>query len=160
MRLLQEQDGTRLRAGLRGVVPAAVTLVLFVAGPAALGRVVGPDTGALEPRVAVVVRLVLFALYLVMIAVAVRLASALERRPLPGLDVDRRWLRHAGAGIACSAAGILLSLGWGVARGFRAVDLTGSISGPGGPAYVAAALGTFSSTCSSGTSTRRWCTGP
>lgn len=142
MRVLREASSNRLRASLRGVIPAVVTLAVFLGGRAVL-RAIFPLHGTTTSLgETVLLRGLLFALYVVMVWLAIRLASALDRRHYAayGVRVDGAWLRQFAAGVGFSVAGIGLSLSWGVLRGFRSVNASVDVSSPDGSAYVALAL--------------------
>nr|WP_240148891.1 type II CAAX endopeptidase family protein [Halorubellus sp. JP-L1] len=134
-----------MRASLRGVLPAAVTLLVLLAGRAAIQTVFEPAGTALSAAETVSIRVLLFALYVATIGIALRIATTLDRRRYAefGLSVDAAWLGNFAAGTVISAAGIALSLWWGVARGHRAVDLSSAASGVDEPLLVAVALLAF-----------------
>jgi membrane protease YdiL (CAAX protease family) len=143
MRFLRERDSGRLRASLRGSLPAILTLVLFVGASLLVGRAVG--AGMATAGVAAAFALLAFncLLYTGLTAGALRLGTLLDRRPWRayGLDVDGRWLRNVAAGAVISLVAIAVSLWYGDLRGVRAVDLgAAGISGPGGPLLPVLAL--------------------
>lgn len=146
MKVLREESSGRLRAGLRAVVPALVTLVLFVIGIAVLGQVFdSPSEGIASGEVI----LVLFAqvvLYLGLLWVAIRVAAKLEGHDYAafGPNVDLGWVRNFVLGTAISLVGISVSLWWGDLRGLRAVDLgAAGIDGPDEPLVLGVVLATF-----------------
>ena len=140
MRLLRERESGRLRASLRGILPAIATLALFVGVSVVVTDAVG--TGMATAGASVVFVLLAFngALYALLTAGALRAAAWLDRRPWRafGLHVDGRWLRNLGAGVVISLLAVTLSVGYGRARGLRTVDLgAAGVSGPGGPTVLA-----------------------
>lgn len=145
MRGLREQFSSRVRASLRGVLPAVVTLAVLLAGRVLLTVAFPTGTEAISVGEILLVRACFVGLYLVMIWLAVRLATQLDHRQYTdfGLAVSPGWLRDFAAGTVASSAGILLAVAWGVHRGFRAVDPSIEASGPGGPLYLAFALVVF-----------------
>jgi membrane protease YdiL (CAAX protease family) len=136
VRPLHEADADRLRASVRAVVPAVATLAALLGFGLLLASVLpSADEAAVAAGL-----LNLFAqsvLYGTLIAGAVWLAAKFERRSLSafGLDVDGRWLRDFGAGVAASLLGFAVSLWWGSLQGSRAVDLAGWT--PSGPSALA-----------------------
>lgn len=145
MRILREKRSTRYRASLRGVVPAVVTLVVFVLVGLGLATIVAPDGGTLSIGDRVAVRAGTMVLYVALTALAIGMAAKLDRRDYAsfGLDIDREWARDFLAGTAITLAGVAISLGWDVARGIRDVDLAPAANGPGGPATFGLAVVAF-----------------
>jgi membrane protease YdiL (CAAX protease family) len=145
MRVLREANSTRLRATLRAVIPAIATLVLFLAGRSVLQRLFVSNGASLSTADALLVQLLLGGLYVAMIWLTLRLASVLDRQPYAayGLAVDRDWIREFGVGVVLSAAGIGLSLWWGVVRGHRAIDRSVAVSGGDELLVAAVAFATF-----------------
>ncbi|MEY7849657.1 CPBP family intramembrane glutamic endopeptidase [Natrarchaeobius sp. A-rgal3] len=140
---IREGRSTRLRAGLRAVAPAVTTLLVLLVGLAVLAAVAdaiterSPTGGMLATLVA------LSFLYVLLIAIALWLATKLDRRRYAsyGLDLDVAWLRAfaVGAGIGFLAA--VVSVGYGAVRGFVDVDLSaGGVAGPGGPITLGLAV--------------------
>jgi len=146
MRWICEAESGRLRAGLRGTVPAVATFVIFLGGGLSLGAAVEsvPGTG---PVAAALLQLSGQAvLYVGLIAVAVAGTAKLERRDAAafGLTVDANWLKQFAAGTAFTVLGVSVSLWWGELRGFREVDLSAvAIHGPGGPSAAVVVFGLF-----------------
>jgi len=134
MRLVREADSDRLRAGLRGLTPAVVTLGILLGGFAVLGRL--PVDGPFASIVAGVV------LYGGVIGTAVLLATRLDRREFAayGLEVDAAWLRDFGVGVASSYLALTLSLAWAVTRGLREVDIAAAGVSGGGGTFVGVGL--------------------
>jgi len=145
MRVLREANSTRLRATLRAVLPAIATLVLFLAGRSVLQRLFVSNGASLSTTDALLVQLLLGWQYVAMIWLTLRLASVLDRQPYAayGLAVDRDWIREFGVGVVLSAAGIGLSLSWGVVRGHRAIDRSMAVSGGDGLLVAGVAVATF-----------------
>jgi membrane protease YdiL (CAAX protease family) len=142
---LLRDDRGRLRAGLRGVFPAVVTLLAFIAGLVALGAAFG-TTETITPTEAVAVFLAQLVLYAALTAAAVWLAAGLERSDPAsfGLAADADWLRNALAGAAISIAGVSASLWWGDWRGLRSVDLgNAGVEGAADPLAVAGVLAAY-----------------
>lgn len=138
-------DSGRLRASLRALVPAVVTLLAFVVGLATLGAAVG-TVETISPGVAVVAFLAQLVLYGALAAAAAWMAARFERRSLAAVwpSVDAAWLRQFAAGATASVVGVAVSLGWGAVRGLRAVDLGNfGVAGTADPLAVAALLGVF-----------------
>lgn len=136
MRLLRERESSRLRATLRGVLPAVAATALFLGISELAGRALG--AGMATAGTAVVFLLLAFnsALYAALTAGGLRFAAWLDRRPWRayGFHVDRRWLRNVAAGAASSLVAIAVSLRYGEFRGARAVDLgAAGVAGPGEP---------------------------
>jgi len=131
MRIFREEGSSRLRAGLRGLLPAVVTLGVLLAGFAALQRL--PVSG---PYPSVVVGALL---YVGAIGVAVLLAAKLDRREFAayGFDVDALWARDFAVGVASSYLALALSLVWALTRGLRDVDI-GAAEVSGGSGTLAA----------------------
>lgn len=142
MRVLRERGSSRLRASLRGVLPAVVTLAVLLAGRSLLTTVLPIGTGEIPLRETWVIRGCFTVLYLVMIRIAVRMAMYLDHRPFSdlGLTGSRRWLQDFAIGTGISTGGILVAIAWGTHRGFRAVDPTIDASGPGSPLYLGVAV--------------------
>ena len=143
MRFLRERDSGRLRASLRGSLPAILTLVLFVGASLLFGRAVGAGMATAGVAAAFVLLAFNSLLYTGLTAGALRLGGWLDGRPWRayGLDVDGRWLRNVAAGVVISLLGISVSLWYGDLRGVRAVDLgAAGVSGPGGPLLPVVAL--------------------
>ncbi|WP_226008037.1 CPBP family intramembrane glutamic endopeptidase [Natrinema salinisoli] len=146
MQLLRERGSTRIRASLRGVLPAVVTLVLFLGGTALLGLIVQAVTEAHSSTEVLLASIGQFVLYAVLIGVAVWSAATLEHREYTnfGLTVDGDWMREFAAGIVITLLGIMVSVWWADVRGIRAVTLTAaSITGPERPLLLGAVFGLF-----------------
>lgn len=145
VRVLREANSTRLRAGLRAVVPAVATLALLLAGRATLHAVFLSKQESLSTSEALLVQFLLGGLYVAMIGVAISLAKTLDRRQWAdfGLSVDAEWIRNFAVGALISVSGIALSLWWGVAQGYRAIDLSAAASGTNEPLVVGVALAVF-----------------
>lgn len=146
MRLFRERGTTRIRASLRGVLPAVVTLVLFLGGGALLGMIVQLVTEAGTITEVLLVSIGQFVLYAVLIKVAVWVAATLEHREYTdfGLTVDGEWTREFAAGVVITLLGITVSLWWADVRGIRTVTLTtAGITGPERPLLLAAVFGLF-----------------
>jgi len=118
------------------VVPAVATLAALLGFGSLLATVL-PSADEAAVAAGLLNLLAQSVLYGALIAGAVWLASGLERRSLGafGLDVDGRWLRDVGAGVAASLLGLAASLWWGSLQGSRAIDLAGW--GPTGPSALA-----------------------
>lgn len=146
MGILREESSSRLRASLRGLLPAIATLALFVAGLAVLGTLFASptETGSWADVLPVLVVQIL--LYLVVIGAAVWIGATLEHREYTafGLNVDAGWLRNFVAGTTITVLGIALSLWWAQFRGLRNVDLTAvDVTGPGGPVVLVVVFAVF-----------------
>lgn len=146
MELVRERDSTRVRASLRGILPAGASLTLFLGGNQVLGTLVESVSEA-NPSAAVLLgSIVQLALYVVLIGATVWGAAVLERRPYTafGLNVDGGWLRRFAAGMAITLIGIAVSLWWANRRGFRDVALADpGISGPDDPLLVGIVVALF-----------------
>jgi len=146
MRLLRERSSTRIRASVRGILPAVVTLVLFLSGGVILGTLVESVTDAQSSVAILLGSFVQLVLYAVLIGVAVWAAATLERRPYTsfGLNNDVDWLLSFVAGVAITSIGIVVSLWWADQRGIRDVTLAdASVTGPDKPLLVGVALVLF-----------------
>lgn len=146
MRLLRERSSTRVRASLRGVLPAAMTLVLFLGGSAFLGSIAESVTEEGASGEVLLASLGQFVLYAVLIGTAVWGAATLERREYTdfGLSVDGEWTREFAAGIAITLLGIAVSLWWADFRGLRDVIPTAAgITGPERPLLLGTVFGIF-----------------
>lgn len=145
MRVLREQTSPRLRASLRGILPAVVTLALLLAGRTILTTALPIGTEAISLGETLLVRGSFVGLYLVMIWLAVRMTMYLDHRQYTelGVTVSRSWLKDFVAGTIVSTVGILSALAWGTSRGFRTLNPTIDATGPGGSLYLAFAVTVF-----------------
>jgi membrane protease YdiL (CAAX protease family) len=146
MRIAREEGSTRLRASLRGILPAVATLALFLVGGSLLGTIAESVTAAGSIDEVLLKSLVRLVLYLALIAAAVWSAATLERRTDAdvGLDVDADWLRTFAVGTAVSLVGVAASLWWGDVRGLREVDRAAAgVRGPDEPVVLGLAFGAF-----------------
>lgn len=116
---LYEAESGRLRASLRGTIPALVGPPLVQGGFAAQGLVLAP-LAALPGIVWGLANVgYTVALYGVLLVGLLWLAMCLDREPYTryGLDVDRRWIVNAVAGATASALAIGASVWYGTRRG-------------------------------------------
>lgn len=146
MRIAREEDSTRLRASIRGVLPAVATLALFLVGGSLLGTTVESITAAGSTGEVLLKSVAQLVIYAALIAAAVWGAGKLERREFGdfGLDADADWLRAFAAGTAISLLGIATSLWWADVRGLRDVDLAAAgIRGPDEPVVLVVAFAGF-----------------
>jgi membrane protease YdiL (CAAX protease family) len=118
---------------------------MLLAGGTAVQVAFDPAGTTLSATETVLIRVLLFALYVAMIGIAVEIATTLDRGRIAdfGLSVDAAWLGNFAAGTVISASGIALSLWWGVVRGYRAVDLSSAASSVDEPLLVAVAMLAF-----------------
>lgn len=143
---IREEDSTRLRASLRGLLPALVTLVLFVLGLGLLSQIfesVTEKASSSEVLLALVAQILL---YVILIGVAVWGARRLEHQEYTdfGLNVDVGWVQDFAVGTAISLLGITMSLWWADVREFRSIDLAaGGITGPEEPLVLGVVLAVF-----------------
>lgn len=141
MRLIREENSTRLRASLRGTLPAVGTLVLFLVGFGLLGTAFESVAGLGPTGEVLLASFARMVLYAVLVGTAVWWAARLERRTYAdfGLNVDANWGREFAVGAAISGVAVAASLWWAGVRGSRTVDLAAAgVRGPGGPLAVAA----------------------
>lgn len=121
--MLREPDSGRVRGGIRGIVPAVITVILVyvlaLSVPGLLSAVLDPDSfvvplGILGSQ---------WIVYLVAILVALWLAVRLDRRDLAryGLTVDRGWLVNFFVGIGISLLVSAVYFGYGSWRGHFAI---------------------------------------
>lgn len=114
------REPTRYPASVRGVLPGTISIAIIVLASVivipVVFRFVDPAT-ATGTLAGVVANWTIFA---VATAVALLLALRVDRGSLArfGLDVDRRWLRNFGVGIAISLGAVGATFGYGAARGF------------------------------------------
>ncbi|SDQ95043.1 CPBP family intramembrane glutamic endopeptidase [Natronobacterium texcoconense] len=117
------EDSGRFRAGVRAVLPAAITVPGILLALAVLSPVT--DRLAGDGAVGVGASLVAnWLAYLLPIAIALWIAVRLDRGSLArfGLDVDRQWAGNFGAGAVISLSAIAISIGYGAARGYYTVS--------------------------------------
>jgi len=144
--MLHERDGTRVRASLRGILPAVITLAFFLVGSEVLGRLITVVTDPGTSGAAMLGALGYLVLYLVLIGVGIWLGAQLEHRSYAsfGLATDWEWARQCVVGVVLSVSGIVVSLWWGDLRGLREVSVADAgISGPSQPLIAAVAFGLF-----------------
>lgn len=145
MRLLRERD-SRVRASLRGILPAVATLALLLIGSTVLGMLVRAVTDAQSSAAILLGSITQLVLYAVLIGVAVWGAAILERRPYTafGLNVDLDWLRSFATGVAITLIGIVVSLWWADHRGIRDVALgDAGVTGSSEPLLVGVVFALF-----------------
>lgn len=121
----RERNTARVRAGLRAVIPAVLTLVLVIGWSRGLTPAIVPDGSAAARRAFATV--VQFPGYLLAIGLALWTASRLDRRRYSefGLAVDRSWLRNFVVGTGISLGALALSILYARVRGVVAVDAAG-----------------------------------
>lgn len=135
MRVIRERTSSRLRAALRGSLPAIVTLAALLAGLATLATLF-ESLGTTSVVGAVLALAAQLCLYLALIAAAVWMGAKLERSDYGafGLNVDADWVRNFAAGVTITLLGIGISLAYGEFRGLRDVDFSAiGANGSGDP---------------------------
>jgi len=121
---MREPRTGRLRASLRGLLPAIITVPMVLLSsrtvPGAVGEFFDP-TSSTGMAVNFVAQWVL--VYAIPIAVALGLAIWLDRGSLArfGLDVDAEWVVNWGMGVGISLVGVTLWMTYGASRDLFAV---------------------------------------
>lgn len=136
MPILRADDSTRVRASLRGLLPAATTLLVLLLGGAVLGSILDTVGDGTPTTVALFALIAQTVLYGGLVGLAIWCGTRLERRQYTafGLNVDSGWLLNFVAGTTITVVAIVLSLWWAEIRGLRNVDLSAAaVSGPGEP---------------------------
>lgn len=146
MRVLQAADSDRVRASLRGLLPAVLTIVIYLGSIQLLGQLFsGPSSGFSGPQFLLYGGL-LGLVYVGMIFAGIYVARRLERPATRGfgLSIDSRWFGTFAAGAGISLLGVLASWWWGEFRGIRSLDLTAiGVRSSAEPLTVAAVLVVF-----------------
>ena len=147
MRVLYEADSGRVRASVRGLLPAILTVVIFVGANGVVGQLFPSTSDGLSGIQFLLYGCLMGAVYVGMTLSGVYAARTLERSSLGdfGLGFDRQWLGAVATGLGISLLAISLSWWWGAFRGIRAIDLSaGGVRSPAEPLVVASALVVFS----------------
>jgi membrane protease YdiL (CAAX protease family) len=147
MMVLREPESGRLRASVRALVPALVTIAIYLVALQILGQLFGSSSDELTAGQFLTYGALIGSVYVAMILAGVYAAKTLERSTLEefGLDVDRQWVRTFGTGVAISLFGISISWWWGTVRGVRSFDLSAAgVRSSADPLVVAAVLLVFS----------------
>lgn len=146
MQILREAESARLRASLRAMLPAVVTLVMLVGILMVLGTIF---KSASEERASSGTLLASFAqivLYVVLIGTAVWGATELESRNYADfrLNIDANWGLNFIIGTIISLIGIMASLWWANIRGFRNINFAAAgITGPNKPLVLGIVFAVF-----------------
>ncbi|WP_255150096.1 CPBP family intramembrane glutamic endopeptidase [Halorarius halobius] len=146
MNVLREADSDRIRASVRGLLPAILSVVVYLGALQVVGQVIPGTSGDLSGFQFLVYGCLIGGVYVGMILVGVYAARTLERPSLRdfGLGIDSQWLGTFAAGVGISLLGILVSWWWGELRGIRALDLAAAgVRSPAEPLVVAAVLAVF-----------------
>ena len=124
--ILESAASGRTPASLRGLLPAVLTAILYLAALQSFEPLFpGTRSGFSGVQFLLYGCLIGFT-YVAMILVGVYTARALEGSALGdfGLSVDGQWLGAFVIGVAISLFGISLSWWWGAFRGIRSLNLT------------------------------------
>lgn len=147
MKVLQEGGSGRVRASLRGVLPAILTVIIYLGGLQFFAQFFPGMPSEFSGVQFLVYGCLLGLVYAGMILVGVYAARALERSALGdfGLRVDSRWLGTLATGVGISLLGVSMSWWWGSFRGIRSLDLAAAgVRSSAEPHVVAAVSFVFS----------------
>lgn len=117
---LREANSGRLRASIRGTIPAVVTSIFVILSSvgilALLGKILDGDT-YLAGVIAMVAQ---WFMYLPAIAIGLWLAIRFDGEGLDrfGLTIDRQWVINFVAGVGISIVVTLVYVGYGTSRGY------------------------------------------
>ncbi|MFC6723669.1 CPBP family intramembrane glutamic endopeptidase [Halobium palmae] len=119
-----EATSDRVPASVRGLLPAILSILVFILGREFLRQLFG-DINSLPGPLFIVYLLMMALVFLGMILVGIYTAARLERSKFSEFrpNVDREWRRTFVSGVVISLLAISISWGWGVCRGFRSIEL-------------------------------------
>lgn len=146
MNVLQDGDSDRVRASLRGLLPAILTIVIYLGALQSFEQFFPSTRSGFSGVQFLLYGCLIGVMYASMILVGVYAARALERSALNdfGLGVDSQWLRAFTSGVGISLLGISISWWWGAFRGIRSLDLAAAgVRSSTEPHVVAAVLVVF-----------------
>ena len=146
MKSLQEADPERVPASLRGLLPAILTIVIFLISRQMLGYFFPGTSSELSGIQFLLYGCLIGLVYVGMILTGVYGAGTLERSALRdfGLSIDSQWLGTFVTGAGISLLGVSISWWWGEFRGIRSLDLAAAgVRSTEGTLVVAAVLVVF-----------------
>lgn len=146
MKILQEAGSNRVRASLRGLLPAILTVVIYLGALHLVGQFFPSTSNELSGPQFLLYGCLIGLVYVGMVLAAVYAAKTLEGTTLRnfGLRFDSQWLGAFATGVIISLLRISISWWWGEFRGIRSLDLTAAgVRSPAEPLVVAAVLVVF-----------------
>lgn len=143
MSIRQVVGSNRIPAVLKGLLPAIITLCIFILGRQLVVKLFDSSSDELSGPQFLLFACLMGVLFLGMTLVGIYIAMAFEESSFSdfGQSVNTAWIRTFVTGVAITLLGVGISWWWGEYRGIRSLDLAAvGVRGPDNPLLVVTVL--------------------